>query len=51
MTPTEEISRQAASIADRARDIRSGELSRLQAARTLDEISRAARRILQISEH
>ena len=51
MTPTEEISRQAASIADHAREMRSGELSRLQAAKTLDEIARAATRILQISHH
>jgi hypothetical protein len=51
MTPTEEINRQAASIANHAREIRSGELSRLQAARTLDEIARAATRIVQISEH
>ena len=51
MTATEEINRQASRIADHARDIRSGELSRLQAAKTLDEIARAADRILEISHH
>jgi hypothetical protein len=51
MTTCEEINQHAARIADHAREMRSGELSRLQAARTLDEIARAASRIVQIAEN
>jgi hypothetical protein len=50
MTLTQELNREAASITDYAREMRSGELSRLQAAKTLDEIARAATRIVQIAQ-